>query len=74
VAEGYHAPGYRCTGCGYITGQRMKKCPFCGSEISEISNAVEAAVSEVLELGARVEIVHDHGEFSEHGIGALLRY
>lgn len=74
VAEGYHAAGYRCTGCGYITGQRMKKCPFCGSEIAEISNAVEAAVSEVLELGARVEIVHDHDEFSEHGIGALLRY
>jgi peptide subunit release factor 1 (eRF1) len=74
VAEGYHAPGYRCTGCGYITGQALSKCPFCGSEIVEIPNAVEAAVSQVLELGARVDIIKDHKELAQVGIGALLRY
>ena len=74
VAEGYRAPGYRCKGCGYITDQSMQECPFCGGDIQEILNAVEAAVSQVLELGARVEIVHGHKELNELGIGALLRY
>jgi peptide chain release factor subunit 1 len=74
VAQGYQAPGYRCTGCGYITAQALDRCPFCGGEIAEIRNAVEAAVSQVLELGARVEIVRGHEGLSQVGIGALLRY
>jgi peptide subunit release factor 1 (eRF1) len=74
VAHGYRAPGYRCTGCSYITDQVLEECPFCGSEVAEISNAVEVAVSDVLELGARVEIVHGHEGFDQVGIGGLLRY
>ena len=74
VAEGYRAPGYRCESCGYITDQPMQECPFCGGNVQEIHNAVEAAVSEVLELGARVEIIHNHKGLDEVGIGALLRY
>jgi hypothetical protein len=74
VAQGYQAPGYRCQGCGYITGQSKKKCSFCGHETAEIRNAVEAAVSQVLGLGARVEIVRGHEGITQMGIGALLRY
>ena len=74
VAHGYRAPGYRCTGCGYITDQLLKECPFCGGGVDEIANAVEVAVAQVLELGSRVEIVHGHEAFDKVGIGALLRY
>jgi peptide subunit release factor 1 (eRF1) len=74
VAHGYRAPGYRCTGCGYITDQSLDECIFCGGEIQEISNAVEEAVAQVLEMGSRVEIVHEHERFDQVGIGALLRY
>jgi peptide subunit release factor 1 (eRF1) len=74
VAHGYRAPGYRCEGCGYITDQALTECPFCGAGVEEISNAVEAAVAQVLELGARVEIVRGHEAFDQVGIGALLRY
>jgi peptide chain release factor subunit 1 len=74
VSHGYRAPGYRCTGCDYITDQALKECPFCGGEVAEISNAVEVAVANVLELGARVEIVDGHEAFDKVGIGALLRY
>lgn len=74
VAQGYHAPGYRCIGCGHITDRRTKTCSFCSGEIVEISNAVEAAVSQALELGSKVEIVRDHPRLNEVGIGALLRY
>ena len=74
VAHGYRAPGYRCMGCGYITDQPLDKCPFCGGEVEEISNAVEEAVAQVLEMGVRVEIVYGHEKFEQVGIGALLRY
>jgi peptide chain release factor subunit 1 len=74
VAHGYRAPGYRCTGCGYIADQPLAQCPFCGGGVEEISNAVEVAVAQVLELGARVEIVRGHEAFDQVGIGALLRY
>lgn len=74
VAHGYRAPGYRCQACGYITDQRLDECAFCGGEIEEIRNAVEVAVAQVLELGARVEIVRGHEAFEQVGIGALLRY
>jgi len=74
VAHGYRAPGYLCTGCGYITDQPMNDCPFCGARVAEISNAVEAAVAQVLELGARVDIVYEHEGLIQVGIGALLRY
>ncbi len=74
VAHGYRAPGYRCKGCDYITDQALTECPFCGGGVEETSNAVEAAVAQVLELGARVEIVRGHKAFDQAGIGALLRY
>ncbi len=74
VAHGYRAPGYRCKGCDYITDQPLEECPFCGGEVEELSNAVEVAVAQVLELGARVEIVRGHETFDRVGIGALLRY
>jgi rubrerythrin len=74
VAHGYRAPGYRCMGCSYITDQKMEECPFCGGDVAEIGNAVEGAVAQVLELGARVEIIRSHDGLDQVGIGALLRY
>ncbi len=74
VAHGYRAPGYHCNSCGYITDQKITECPFCGGGVTEIRNAVEAAVAQVLELGAKVEIIDGHKEFDQVGIGALLRY
>jgi peptide subunit release factor 1 (eRF1) len=74
VAQGFQAPGYICTSCGHITDKKAKTCSFCGGEIAEISNAVEAAVSQALEMGAKVEIVREHPNLSKAGIGALLRY
>lgn len=74
VAQGYRAPGYRCEGCGYVADQPLDRCLFCGNEVNEISNAVEEAVSQVLEQNVRVEIVRGHKGLSQVGIGALLRY
>jgi peptide chain release factor subunit 1 len=75
VREGFRAPGYRCTGCGYLTAEEIETCPFCGNEFEEIPDAVELAVRRVMRDGGDVEILHDAGGVAEFGnIGALLRY
>lgn len=75
VSEGFHAPGYRCKSCTYITGQALSACPFCGGEVGEIPDAVELAIIRVMEQGGEVEIISDKQRLdSAGGIGALLRY
>jgi peptide chain release factor subunit 1 len=75
IKEGFRAPGYRCTGCGYLTAQQLEICPFCGKNFEEIPDAVEMAVHKVMELGGEVEVLHDGEITQEFGnIAALLRY
>lgn len=73
VERDYHAPGYRCTSCGYLTTQALEQCVFCQGEIVEISDAVEAVVTQVVEKGGSVEVV-DEALIEQAHIGALLRY
>ena len=73
VDRDYRQPGYRCTGCGYLTTQQLDKCVFCGHEFEEIPDAVEAVVTQVVEKGGDVEVI-DEELMEEAQIGALLRY
>jgi peptide subunit release factor 1 (eRF1) len=75
IREGFRAPGYRCTGCSFITARKIKICPFCGNKFEKIPDAVEMAVHQVMKLGGEVEVLHD-GEATEAfgNIGAILRY
>jgi rubrerythrin len=70
----YHRPGYQCTQCSYITDHALKKCPFCGGDFREISDAAEALVTKVIEEGGDVEVVEDNPKAETFGVGALLRY
>lgn len=75
VAEGFSAPGYRCTRCGYVAALHEDACSYCGGSMVHVDDAVEYAVKRMLELGGRVESVHDSPALVEVGsIGALLRY
>jgi len=74
VQEGYHAPGYQCTGCGYLTTQKLESCPFCGGALEEIPDAVEMAIRQTMQNGGEVEIIHDNPKIEKFGIGGLLRY
>ncbi len=75
ISEGFRAPGYRCQSCGYVTAQELDTCPFCGSGVEKIPDAVELAVRKVLQDGGEVEVLHDNEILKKHGdIGALLRY
>ncbi|MBN1250376.1 MAG: hypothetical protein JXC32_22115, partial [Anaerolineae bacterium] len=73
VDRDYHQPGYRCLGCGYLTTQNLDKCVFCGGEVQEIPDAVEAVVTQVVEKGGTVEVVNED-VMEDAQIGALLRY
>ena len=73
VEHNYHAPGYQCESCGYLTTQPLEKCVFCEGRIQEIADAAEAVTSQVVEKGGTVEIV-DNETIEEAHIGALLRY
>ncbi|MBN1178144.1 MAG: hypothetical protein JXD18_02965 [Anaerolineae bacterium] len=70
----YHAPGYRCNNCGYLTAEAMEICPFCGGTFAEIPDAAEAVVTKVIEDGGTIEVVDDNAQMAQTGIGALLRY
>jgi peptide chain release factor subunit 1 len=75
IAEGFDAPGYRCTQCGNMTAVQEDACPYCGGEMVYVDDAVEYAVKRMLELGGRVESVRDAPALVEAGsIGVLLRY
>ncbi|RPI88325.1 MAG: hypothetical protein EHM41_01760 [Chloroflexi bacterium] len=75
IQEGYRAPGYQCTGCGYLTALPLPTCSFCGKSFKQIPDAVEMAVHNVMKLGGEVEVIHDPILTEEFGnIGALLRY
>jgi peptide chain release factor subunit 1 len=75
VAEGFSAPGYRCTKCGTVTVEGAKACAYCGGKITHVDDVVEYAVKRVLELGGQVESVRENPALVEAGsIGAVLRY
>jgi peptide chain release factor subunit 1 len=75
ISEGFRAPGYRCTGCQYVSGFELEACPFCGGEFETIEDAVELAVYKVMKSGGEVEVIRDNPTLEAAGkIGALLRY
>lgn len=75
IREGYRAPGYRCTGCGYLTSEQISECPFCNKSFEQIPDAVEMAVRRVMQDGGEVEVLHNIAKLSDFSnIGALLRY
>lgn len=74
ILRDFHAPGYRCTSCGYLSAQNPGTCPFCGGTFAEIPDAAEAVVTKVIEDGGEIEVVDHHPLLEPVGIGALLRY
>jgi hypothetical protein len=75
IQDGYRAPGYRCTGCGYITSQATDACSYCGQKFEKITDAVEMAVRQVMQHGGEVEVLHAGPAQHNFGnIGAFLRY
>ncbi len=75
IRDGFREAGSRCMSCGYISGEVLEVCPYCGEEVEQINDAVEFAVRRVMRIGGEVEVIDSDrnlGEFKN--IGALLRY
>jgi peptide chain release factor subunit 1 len=76
IEENYHAPGYVCTNCGFVSAEMAEKCPFCSENaISETPDVANRAIEKALQTGAEVNIVRQNEELSRAGgIAATLRY
>ena len=75
VFEGYHASGYRCPNCGYLTAAALPVCPVCGEKVVAVADIVDHAARSVMRGGGGVEIVHYSPALKGAGnIGAILRY
>ncbi len=77
AAANYHAGGYTCPHCGYLTAQAMKQCPLCSSPMQPVDGMVDLAVRKAIECDSRIEMVHGQAakRLNQVGsIGALLRF
>lgn len=75
VAEGFHAPAYRCERCRHIILEPLENCPLCGGKMQPIADAVESLVRRAIARGVEVNFVRDNPALARAGsIGALLRY
>ena len=71
----YIDSGYSCGECGFLTSQKIGKCPFCKKEMKKIDYIIDFAAQKAVEQGATVEVVSESKELKEAGsIGAFLRY
>ena len=74
VSDGYEAPGWRCSECGFI-GTKGPACPVCPAAMHRVDDVVEEAVEEALTQSCRVEVVRDNADLDVLGrVGALLRF
>lgn len=75
VLDTFEQPGYRCNGCGLLTGQELQPCPFCGDDFTQIGSAIERAIQQALNLNAEVKVVKENSKLEKAGrIAAILRY
>lgn len=75
IQDGFRAPGYRCTGCGYLTASFLPTCQYCSGTFAQITDAVEMAVHSVMQAGGEVDVLQRDPQVKGfENIGALLRY
>lgn len=73
--DGFRSRGWRCPSCGFLTAESTAHCPFCGSDMRQVEDAVEFAVRKVLIDGGEVEVVPKMQPLAQAGhVGALLRF
>lgn len=74
VAIDLSTSGTGCGTCGRLATSGSA-CPTCGSQMTEVSDVVEAAVAQAFRRGCRVETVLWGGSVAAlGGIGAVLRF
>lgn len=67
--------GYSCSSCGFLTTQKVNRCPYCRGKMDRVDYLIGLAGEKAIAQGALVEIVTDNKKLIEAGrIGAFLRF
>lgn len=77
LAEGFHASGWTCPGCGSIllAVSAERACPGCETPAERVADLREPMVRQAERTGARIEVLRAQPELERReGVGALLRY
>jgi peptide subunit release factor 1 (eRF1) len=74
VSDGYRVPGYLDKASGFVVSN-LAKSPLSDSDLTEVADVIDAAVSQTMIQGGIVEVISDNQALEEAGrIGAILRY
>ncbi len=74
VRHDFRAEGRLCPQDHYLSTY-LEKCPLCGGAMEPVEDLVDEMVEEAIAQNAEVEHVFtEHEGFSEHGVGAILRF
>ncbi len=74
ISDGFQAPGYVHHESGFVVSN-LAKSPLSRSELTEVDDVIDAAVSQTIAQGGHVEVVADNPALEEVGhVGAILRY
>ncbi len=74
VSDGFEAPGWRCSSCGFLA-TRGPGCPVCSKRMAQASDVVEEAVQVALNQSCHLEVCRGNADLDVLGrIGALLRF
>lgn len=71
----YNDSGNFCRGCGFLTSQKIDKCPHCKDAVQKTDYILDIAALKAIEQGASVEVINENDKLKSAGsIGAFLRY
>lgn len=74
ISDGYRTPGYKESGTSFVIAN-LAKSPLDNSQLREVQDVVEEAVTIALSQGTHVEVISDNPGLEDAGrIGAILRY
>ena len=74
ISDGYRHPGYKHDGNRFVT-VNLPLSPYAESELQQVDDVIDAAVTVTMVNGGRVEVISDSSALERVGnIGALLRY
>lgn len=74
ISDGFRMPGYVHNESAYIVAN-LARSPLVESELTEVADVVEAAVTQTVSQGGHVEVIAENPALEDAGrIGAILRY
>jgi len=74
ILEGFHAPGYVCTHCDYLTLREGNECPACQGRARKIEDIVDHLVHRAIGMDIKVVFVRDQTLEQVGSIGAVWRF